>query len=358
MILATAFILNAIFLSVPLHAEDVAKNTAPVRTWKIAVISDMNQGYGSTAYRDSLKAAITDITSQKVDLVLSTGDMVAGQKKGLNYGAMWSSFHKHVTLPLEKEKIPLLPSAGNHDASAGEAFQNERQLYVRNFNSYKPDRFKNTDLQFISGVEQNYPLNYAMSAGPALLIALDATASGPLIHNQIEWLDEVLKKNSRFKIKIVYGHMPLYPFAFDRAHEYLGLNNTAYAKRFEKILNDNDITYFLSGHHHVFYPGKRSGSIRYISVPLLGTGQRHLLTRDRTIKNSTPEGFLYLTFNEKGEHDLKAIASPSLTEIDRNVLPPQISLPEKSAKDCKGCAGFPGELFLNKTLRSIYERLK
>lgn len=330
----------------------------PVRTWNIAVISDMNQGYGSTSYRESLKTAIEDIVSKKTDLVLSTGDMVAGQKKGLNYTAMWDSFHRHVTQPLEKANIPLLPSAGNHDASSGKAFQNERNLYIKTFKSYLPDRFTQSGIEFLKDTRQNYPLHYAMNMGPALLIALDATSSGPLIHDQLSWLEEILKKSSSYKIKIIFGHMPLYPYAFDRAHDFIGWGDANYVLRLEKLLQEHQVTYYLSGHHHVFYPAQRQGKVRYISVPLLGTGNRRLLTQDKDSQVLSPEGFLYLTFNEKGEHSLKALSSPSLQEVNTEKLPAQISLPLKSDKDCKGCGEFPNELFLNKKNRSLYDRLK
>lgn len=347
-----------ILVVLPVRPSYAAAAAQPAKEWKLAVISDMNQGYGSTEYRASLKAAIRNITSQKTDAVISTGDMVAGQKKGLNYAAMWKSFHRHVTEPLQKAQIPLLPSAGNHDASAGKAFQQERNLYVENFKAFPPDRFKSPRLKFIEGIKQNYPLYYAMQMGPALLVALDATATGPLIGGQLEWLEGVLKKSADYKIKIVFGHVPLYPFAFHRAADYLGSGDAGYAQKLEKLLQDSHVTYYLSGHHHVFYPGKRRGEVHYVSVPLLGTGPRQLLTRDRAYKTIAPEAFLYLYFNEKGEHRLEAWASPELKKLSWGDLPPQISLPAKSAGDCKGCGEFPEELFLNSKLRSVFDRLK
>lgn len=346
------FIITLFSISVSAHTEKSE------RQWKVAVISDMNQGYGSTSYRDSLKTAIKNIVSEKADLVLSTGDMVAGQKKGLDYAAMWTSFNAHVTEPLAKAKIPLLPSAGNHDASAGQAFRSERDLYVKNFKNYNPDRFAQSGLVFLQNVKQNYPLHYAMNLGPALFIALDATASGPLIHDQINWLREVLQKSSAYKIKIIFGHMPLYPFAFNRAHDFIGWGDSDYALKLEKLLQEHQVTYYLSGHHHVYYPARRHGKIRYVSVPLLGTGNRTLLTQNRDAQKLAPEGFLYLTFNEKGEHTLKALASPSLQEVETETLPEKISIPLKSAKDCKGCSDFPEVLFLDKKIRTLYERLR
>ncbi len=334
------------------------------KTWNVAVISDLNRSYGSTSYTSHLDRAISHIRSEAVDLVLSTGDMVAGQKSGLDYQAMWSLFHSHVTKPLENSKIPLLPSPGNHDASSGSSFQKERTLYVQTFNNYLVERFnsqKNQEkrIYFLDEIEQNYPLNYAVKMGPAVFIALDATAVGPLINDQIGWLEEVLNKTSEYPIKIVFGHVPLYPFAFDKASEYLarGTASSGYGARMEDLLERHQVTYYFSGHHHVFYPGHRNGKVRYISVPLLGSGKRTLLTKDRTHKSRIDEGFLYLNFDDKGSHELVALRSANYEKMPWSALPPHISIPTKSSSDCSGCGSFPSSFFLNVQLRTLFNRL-
>ncbi len=347
----------------PVPTDPDEENPAQ-RTWKIAIISDLNRSYGSTTYTEHLSKAINHIKSEDVDLVLSTGDMVAGQKSGLDYQAMWNSFHDHVTKPLGSSEIALLPSPGNHDASAGSAFKTERSLYVQNFNNFQVERFNSHKTQdkrisFLNGVEQNYPLNYAVKMGPAVFIALDATAVGPLVNDQLGWLEEVLSKTSEFPIKIVFGHVPLYPFAFDKASEYLarGTASSGYGARMESLLELHHVTYYLSGHHHVFYPGHRNGKVRYISVPLLGSGRRTLLTRDRTHKNTIDEGFLYLSFDDKGTHELIALKTKNYEKMPWSELPPHISIPTKSSSDCSDCGSFPTSFFLNVSLRTLFNRL-
>ncbi|NCN40713.1 hypothetical protein GW916_05630 [bacterium] len=334
------------------------------RVWKLAVVSDMNKSYGSTAYTPELRSAVSHIQELGVQAVLSTGDMVAGQKKGLNYQAMWNSFHSVVTQKFVDSSIPFLPSPGNHDASHGSAFKTEREIYRKNFLNFPIDQFnakrpQEDRIEFLKNVEQNYPLNYAVTMGPALLIGVDATAVGPLINDQLGWLEEVLAEGHAYKIKIIYGHMPLYPFAFTKASESMaqGSGSSGFADRLEALLEKYKVTYFLSGHHHVFYPGHRNGSVHYISVPLLGSGKRKLLTKNRTHNSRSDEAFLYLTFNDKGEHSLKAIKSPSREEVSWNSLPPAVSLPSSSSSDCKGCGSFPKSLFLNSIERILYNRI-
>lgn len=69
---------------------------------KVAVISDLNPSYGKTRYSPNVDAAITRIIALKPDLVISTGDMVAGQRprhyfKRRQLEAMWEAFHQHVS---------------------------------------------------------------------------------------------------------------------------------------------------------------------------------------------------------------------------------------------------------------------
>lgn len=333
------------------------------QTWKIGIISDMNGSYGSTSYSSAVDKAIEYLRQNKVDAVLSTGDMVAGQKSGLDYQAMWNAFHSHATEPLKDAKIPLLPSPGNHDASAGSSFRRERELYVENWNRYpftafNPERPSGYQLKLVEGVQHNYPLNYAVRMGPAVFIALDATLTGPLINNQIDWLEEVLRRSTDAKIKIVFGHIPLYPFALNRAHEYLarGTTGNGFYRRMETLLEQYQVQFFFSGHHHVYYPGHRNSVVNYVSVPLLGSGARYLLTADRSVNSRSPQAFLVLEWNSKGEASFQALKASSYDPIPSSDVPSAISVPSRSSSDCSGCGSFPSVFFLNSGQRTLYLR--
>lgn len=331
------------------------------KVWKIAIISDMNQDYGSKEYTPALKAAIAHIRANGVQAVLSTGDMASGQKRGLDYPGMWKAFHGVVTQPLAQSRIPLLPSPGNHDGSAEVAFQEERRYYQRTwdpflFEQFNQERASEDQLHWLPGVAQNYPLNYAVTMGPALFIALDATVSGGLVNRQLEWLETVLEKSGPYAIKIVFGHFPLFPFAFDRTTAYLAEGNSALAIKMESLLEDYHVNYFLSGHHHVYFPAQRLGHVRYVSVPLLGTGSRYLLTANRTERNRAPQAFLYFEFDASGKISMQALKSPSMTPITSDQLPPAISVPRVNASDCKGCANFPLSYFIESASRILYRR--
>ena len=90
---------------------------------RIVVVSDLNEAYGSSVYSERVDAAVDRILELKPDLVISTGDMIAGQNQPSllersSLEEMWQAFHERVTDRLSAVGIPLLPTPGNHGASA------------------------------------------------------------------------------------------------------------------------------------------------------------------------------------------------------------------------------------------------
>ena len=138
-----SFFFSIFFLSHSSHASD------PI---DIIVISDLNDSYGSTTYSTETHKTTAYILKKRPELVLVTGDMVAGQKKELPYVEMWEGFHQAVTLPLEKNQIPIAVSPGNHDASGYTVYQEERDIFVEQWQEHKPD------LTYID--DANFPLYY------------------------------------------------------------------------------------------------------------------------------------------------------------------------------------------------------
>ncbi len=243
---------------------------------RLFVISDLNGSYGSTSYAQEVVDAIEYIKQQKADLVISTGDHVAGQKRGLNYQSMWDSFHQVVTWPLKQADIAFLPSPGNHDASNGSAFHLERKIYRHNF-STKP-----TGIKFFDS--SDYPIKYAYEFGGAFFISLDAT-NVYLEKKQIEWLEKMLIQGQKYKSIILYGHVPLFPVAQKRENDYLRNNNL-----FELIKRYN-VKMWISGHHHAYFPGKKDG-IKFYSLNCLGGGPRKLLAPNQ--QERSPKGIIEL----------------------------------------------------------------
>lgn len=274
---------------------------------RVVVLSDMNDSYGSTTYSAPLHDAVAAIVARSPDLVLSTGDMVAGQQAGLDYPAMWAGFHAAVSDELAAAGLPFAVSPGNHDASGYPAFVGEREQFVAEWLDRKPD------LEYVD--DSGYPLRYSFVAGAALFVSLDSTTVGPLEAAQMQWLDEQLGRSDA-PAKIVFGHVPLVPFAVGREDEIIG------DPALETMLEQHGVALFISGHHHVYYPGRR-GTVRYVSVACVGAGPRAWTGTETT----SPRAVLELEIAPDGTITLlEALAEPAFdTPIPRAELPESLT---------------------------------
>lgn len=271
--------------------------------FRVAVISDMNSSYGSTKYHPAVSKTIQYILLDKPDLVLATGDMVAGQKAGLDYLGMWEAFHKQVTLPLKNLGIPFAVTPGNHDGSGSFRFKLERQIYREQWKAHKPK------LNYIHS--DNYPDYYAFVEDNTLFVSLDATLVGALSDKQFNWLKKVLSEKKNYKHKIVFGHLPIFATVAKKAKETLSFS------QLEKLFIQTKVTAYLSGHHHAYYPGKKN-EIHHISQGCLGSGPRSLIGSN----NRAPRSYTII--------DLTSDISVKAYNVDKNFEPiDKKSLPEK-----------------------------
>lgn len=278
---------------------------------RVAVISDLNGSYGSARYEAAVGEAVGALLKLHPDLVISTGDMVAGQRlhpplPANRLEAMWAAFHRTVTDPLQAAGIPLAVTPGNHDASGYAAFQGERDLYRREWQG------RGTGLQMVAG--DGYPFDYAFSASDVLFVSLDVTRVGRLPAAQLQWLDRLLATHGpRFRHRVVFSHLPIYPFTYGREQEVSADTDL------ERILARHRVELYLTGHHHAFYPGFHGG-VRHVGQACLGAGPRRLLGAAAP----APRAVTWLVFAE-GSVSVAALTGPTLTErVDIRRLPPAI----------------------------------
>jgi hypothetical protein len=281
---------------------DTAAEEPPPAPVHVAVISDLNGSYGSTSYSSDVDAAIGAIVDDPPDVVLVTGDMVAGQQRGLDYPAMWNGFHASVTTPLTRAGIPLAVTPGNHDASAYGGFEAERAEFARQWDARVPA------VTMVDATD--YPFRYAFTVRDVLFVSLDATTVGSLSSGQRAWVDAVLATPAA--ARVVYAHVPIHPFAIGRESEVLGDD------ALEDILIAHGVDLFVSGHHHAYYPG-RHGALRVVSMACLGSGARALIGTTGT----SPKGLLRFTVGVDGITGLDAFGG---SRFDAPV--PRSSLPE------------------------------
>jgi 3',5'-cyclic AMP phosphodiesterase CpdA len=273
----------------------------------VAVISDLNSRYGSTTYTSAVHGATRALVDRiHPDLVLITGDMVAGQKGGLDHPAMWRAFHGAVTEPLVAAGVAVAPAPGNHDAAPG--FANERAEYIAQWT----DEHRVPPVDFID--RSAYPLHYSFSLRGVFFAAIDATAVGPLSATQRDWLDTQLAQTDS-DVKIVFGHLPNHPFAKQREVEILD------DPKLEDIMRRHEVDAYVSGHHHAYYPGA-VGRVRHVAMPCLGSGARRLLGHTK----ASPPALVVLQIDAERVVSVEALPAPAFeTPVPRGTLPRKIT---------------------------------
>lgn len=275
---------------------------------QVFVISDLNGSYGSTAYRDEVHEAIATIVMEQPDLVISTGDMVAGQRSGLDYRGMWRAFHAAVSDPLAEAGIPFAVTPGNHDASGYPVYGTERAIYQEQWLERPPE------LDWVDAT--GFPFRYSFRMGPAFFVSIDSTNVGPLDGDQMAWLDRQLARGSSAPVTVVFGHVPLVPFAQGRQDEIIG------DPALEAMLVRHGVDLFLSGHHHAYYPGRR-GPVRMVGTSCLGEGPRRLLGSSET----SPRSVIELHLSTEGIESIEAYTGALLDHrILRSSLPDSVGI--------------------------------
>ncbi|WP_299423295.1 metallophosphoesterase [uncultured Shimia sp.] len=280
---------------------------------RIVVISDLNGSYGSTDYSANVHRAVSAIIALSPDLVVSTGDMVAGQRQPLlsetEVRAMWAAFHAAVTDPLTAAGIPMAVTPGNHDASGYKGFEQERRLYAEQWKDRRPE------VSFVE--DDNYPFFYAFDIGPARLVSLDATTIGRLDSAQMVALATVFEDAG--PARIVFSHMPLWPFTEGRETHIIGDPDL------ETLLEQIDVGLHLSGHHHAFYPGHLD-RLSVIAQAELGGGSRRLIGAERP----GPKTITLLDIEADGTIRVSALQAPDFrTPVDVRTLPESLNTPER-----------------------------
>lgn len=285
---------------------------------RVAIIADLNSAYGDETYLPSVAGAVQRIVALKPDLVLSAGDMVAGQWRNLERSklrSMWRSFQREVADPLYAAGIPLAVTPGNHDASPG--FDDDRAAYREAWASKKYLRLGDHRLRTVDMTD--YPFNYAVRMRGHVFASIDATRAGPLPADRLEWLRRTLSRPAL--TRSVFGHVPLAPVSSTKFTEAL------FDDAFEKLLLEFDVRAYFSGHHHAFYRGLLDGSgVRQVTAGALGSAPRALVGSD-TI---SPHSFVAVDIGPTGRIDLASCSGDDFTEEENTeTLPPSISWTQK-----------------------------
>ena len=294
---------------------------------RVTVISDLNGHYGSRRYEATVPRAVARILEMKPDLVLSLGDMVAGERRrprltrrGLE--PMWGAFHRLVSNPIRLAGIPLAVVPGNHDASAYAGYEEDRRIFREQWEARRPQ------VQFVAS--DQYPFQYAFSAGGVLFAGLDGTITGPFPAATRSWLRELLAaRGGAYRWRVVFTHVPLFPFAGADQRE------TVSDPEMEAVFREGKVDLVLSGHHHAYYHGWSDG-ILWVSQACIGAGPRAL----RGMRTVSPRAITTIEFPAVGPLVIRALRAPDFREpLDLRELPTSIRSPYRELRRLDLAAG-------------------
>jgi len=273
---------------------------------RLVVLSDLNTVYGSTDYPPAVDKGMALIPFWQPDMVVCSGDMVAGQSPALTkpqIQAMWKAFDDHVARPLREANLPYGFTIGNHDASSargvngGFLFQQERDLASQYWNNPEHD----PGLELIDRAD--FPFYYTFKHKDIFFMAWDGSSSY-IPPEKLAWVEQALAspEAQQAKMRILLGHLPLYAVAVGRNQPGEVMNN---ADMLRAMLEKYNVHTYISGHHHAYYPGHR-GELQLLHMGILGAGPRPLIDSDLApqkaitvldIDFDSPEKTTYATYD-------------------------------------------------------------
>jgi hypothetical protein len=276
--LVVACLLLAALLAVP----PAAPSTPTVV--RAVVFGDFNGPFGSTTYSPAVGRVVRSIVEVwRPDIVLSAGDMIAGQSAALpdaRFPEMWRAFDATVAAPLRNAGIPFAFALGNHDASAARdargafLFQRERDHAA----AYWRDPVHRPRLDYVSA--HNFPFAYGFVFRGIFFLAIDASShvvqDGPWV---LAALESAAARAAR--MRIVLGHLPFYGISEGRNKPGEVVRD---GDRWRTLFEARGVDLYISGHHHAYYPAHR-GRLRLLHSG--GVGARRYVGHPHVASRST-----------------------------------------------------------------------
>ncbi len=257
-----------VFISISIFGQN-RLDKANKSAFKVLLISDLNDSYGTIGYSAEVKDVVSRIQEIKPDLILCAGDMVAGQKASLSLEhlrQMWQSFNQTVLNSIQDLHIPFGFTMGNHDASPN--YLLDRQASSEFWLNQKD----HLNLSYVDTL--HYPFYFSFIQNHVFFISWDASSSQITDELKI-WMKKQLssKAAKRSKGRIVLGHLPLYAIvdAKNKAGEVVD-NADEMLQMFQKF----NVDMYISGHQHAYFPAYKE-KVLLLNSGCLGGGPRKLI---------------------------------------------------------------------------------
>ncbi len=300
--------------SLPPQTQEIVKSAGadglfnpPRGDVRLVAISDLNSAYGSTDYDPEIDKGINLLPFWEPDMVVCSGDMIAGQKKSLTESqikAMWAAFDEHIAAPLRKANIPFGFTIGNHDASGAKregnfVFEQERDLASEYWNN--PEH--NPGVEFID--KSQFPFFYTFKHKDIFFMAWDGSTHR-IPPDKMVWVEKALAspEAQQAKMRILLSHLPLYAVAEGRNKFGAVMANP---EELREMLEKYNVHTYISGHQHAYYPAHR-GKLQLLHMGLLGSGPRALIGTESPSRKAitaidinfdSPELTTYTTYDMK-----------------------------------------------------------
>ncbi|MEJ7691987.1 metallophosphoesterase [Daejeonella sp.] len=266
----TAFVADS-SLQGPIPLARKIKKELKNKPLKICVISDLNASYGSISYPEEVSLVISQLSDIDPDIILCSGDMIAGQKASLteqNIKDMWAGFKATVLNPISKLGIPFGFTVGNHDASP--SFTKDRAISK----AFWKENVNAINLTFVDST--NYPYYYSYIKNNVFMMSWDA--AGAEIKPEVYlWMKAQMESKiaRKARLRILIGHLPLYAIVESKNKPGEVNSDPAAALAFFKTYG---LDLYISGHQHAYYPAEKAG-IRFLNMGAIGDGPRKLIGR-------------------------------------------------------------------------------
>lgn len=271
---------------------------------RFVVLGDFNGPYGSLSYPAPLARVLRAVTGTwRPDLLLSPGDVVAGQSRSLSaddLAALWQAFDANVATKLREAGVPFAFAMGNHD---GSSLTDRAGAYLYPLDraaaqAYWGQEMYRANLAYLDRAD--FPFNFTFRFDEAFVAVIDAS-SATVSAAQRAWLAGALASTPAREagLRVVVGHLPL--AAVGEGRDAPG-EVIAEAEALLALLEEGGVDMYVSGHHAAYYPG-RLGEVELLFAG--GIGARRLLGHDADPRSTvtvvdvwhSPLRFAYSTFD-------------------------------------------------------------